>query len=46
MLVTLYALCFQPSPLAVRDVTAEMEKAAVPVYCMTVYVAFLQLLKF
>lgn len=56
MLVTLYALCFQPS-LTVRDVIAEVEKSGVPVYCvtavptlpvyrMTVYVAFLQPLKF
>lgn len=57
MLVTLYALCFQPSPLTARDVIAEVEKSSVPVYCMTavpdlpmycmtVYVAFLQPLKF
>lgn len=57
MLVTLYALCFQPSPLTERDVIAEAEKSAVPMYCMTavpalpvycmaVYVAFLQPWKF
>lgn len=57
ILVALYALCFQPSPLTVRDVIAEVEKThvpvycmtavpALPVYCMTVYVAFLQPLNF
>lgn len=57
MLVALYALCFQPSSSTVRDVIAEVEKSGVPVYCMTavpalpvycttVYVAFLQPLKF
>lgn len=33
--MTLYALCFQPSPLTVGDVIAEVEKSAVPVYCTT-----------
>ena len=40
MLVTLHVLCFQPSALTQRDVTAEPERSAVlalPVYCMTVF---------